>query len=67
MRFSEKAYLKAFPREDRKPVKVEVGPGNVVEEAEKIPTKKIMKDPEPEQIGDVIEEAPEPEIQEGEK
>lgn len=37
MRFSAKNYERAFPRDQVKPVKVEVAtkPGNVIEEAEK--------------------------------
>lgn len=44
MRFNAENYLKAFPRDNNKPVKVEVvnKPGNVIEEAEKAP------EPEPE-------------------
>lgn len=60
MRFSNENYLKAFPRENKKPVKVEVV-GNVIEEAEKGIKK---EDPEPPAAGNVIEDAPE--IQEGE-
>lgn len=60
MRFSNENYLKAFPRENKKPVKVEVV-GNVIEEAEKVNKK---EDPEQPAAGNVIEDAPE--IQEGE-
>ena len=58
MRFSEKNYLKAFPRENKKPVKVEVV-GNVIEEAEKLQTKKpsLAPDSEAPEAGNVIEGA----------
>lgn len=59
MRFSEEDYLKAFPRENKAPVKVEVA-GNVIEEAEKLQPDK--KDPAAEP-GNVLEGAPG--IQEG--
>lgn len=64
MRFSNANYLKAFPREANKPVKVEVVRGNVIEEAEQAPAQQIQ---EPE-AGNVIGEAelaPEEPEQEG--
>ena len=61
MRFSEKNYLKAFPRENKKPVKVEVV-GNVIEEAENVQPKKPDPAPATPEPGNVIEDA---EIQEG--
>ena len=58
MRFSNEAYLKAFPREDKIRTTVTVGPGNVIEEAEAAqPGKKIAA---PEAPGDVIEDAAAP-------
>lgn len=49
MRFSAKNYERAFPRDQVKPVKVEVAtkPGNVIEEAEEL---KPEPETEPEQI-----------------
>ena len=61
MRFSEKNYLKAFPRENKKPVKVEVV-GNVIEEAEKLQPKEPDPAPATPGPGNVIEEV---ELQEG--
>ena len=61
MRFSNANYLKAFPRENKKPVKVEVV-GNVIEEAENVQPKKPDPTPATPEPGNVIEDA---EIQEG--
>ena len=52
MRFSNDAYLKAFPREDKIRTSVEVGPGNVIEEAEAAQPVKKAEAP-----GNVIEDA----------
>ena len=48
MRFSARNYEKAFPRSEKKPVKVEVAPeaGNVIEEAEQDP--EVPEEPETE-------------------
>ena len=61
MRFSNANYLKAFPRENKKPVKVEVV-GNVIEEAENVQPKKPDPAPAIPEPGNVIEDV---EIQEG--
>jgi hypothetical protein len=58
MRFNNDAYLKAFPREDKIRTTVEVGPGNVIEEAEA--AQPIKKAAAPEAPGNVIEDAATP-------
>lgn len=55
MRFNNDAYLKAFPREDKIRTSVEVGPGNVIEEAEAAQPNKMAAAPEA--PGNVIEDA----------
>ena len=57
MRFNPDDYLKAFPRETNKPMKVEVvNQGNVIEEAQ--PENKAVVKADPEGPGNVIEDAP---------
>lgn len=57
MRFNPDDYLKAFPRETNKPMKVEVvNQGNVIEEAQPVNKGTIQGDPEG--PGNVISEAP---------
>lgn len=61
MRFNPEDYLKAFPRETNKPMKVEVvNQGNVIEEAQ--PENKAVVKADPEGPGSVIEDAPPVEV-----
>ena len=59
MRFREEDYLKAFPRENKKPVKVEVV-GNVLEGA--APEHKDPAHKEPEPAGVLEGSKPDPDI-----
>ena len=63
MRFSDEKYRKAFPREDKPATPATPATGNVIEEAEKQEPKKMIKESEP---GSVVDDAPEPDQEEGE-